>query len=73
MDISPMEKDFIQTIDEMAEEIKVLQKQVQNLISRVNIVETKAEPLPVVVIEYNDKVKSLGSDLKSIGEILNGQ
>lgn len=72
MDISPMEKDFIQTIDEMAEEIKVLQKQVQNLISRVNIVETKAEPLPVVAIEYNDKVKSLGSDLKSIGEILNG-
>ena len=68
-----MEKDFIQTIDEMAEEIKVLQKQVQNLISRVNIVETKAEPLPVVAIEYSDKVKSLGSDLKSIGEILNGQ
>lgn len=68
-----MEKALIQTIDEMTEEIDVLQKQVQNLISRVNIIETKAEPLPVVAIEYNDKVKSLGSDLKNIGEILNGQ
>lgn len=72
MDTSPMEKALIQTIDEMTEEIDVLQKQVQNLISRVNIIETKTEPLPVVAIEYNDKVKSLGSDLKSIGEILNG-
>lgn len=68
-----MEKALIQTIDEMTEEIDVLQKQVQNLISRVNIIETKAEPLPVVAIEYNDKVKSLGSDLKNIGEILSGQ
>ena len=73
MDTSPMEKALIQTIDEMTEEIDVLQKQVQNLISRVNIIETKAEPLPVVAIEYNDKVKSLGSDLKNIGEILSGQ
>ncbi len=68
-----MEKALIQTIDEMTEEIDVLQKQVQNLISRVNIIETKAEPLPVVATEYNDKVKSLGSDLKNIGEILSGQ
>lgn len=72
MDISPMEKALIQTVDEMAEEIDILQKQVQNLISRVNIIETKAEPLPVAAIEYNDKVKSLGSDFKNIGEILNG-
>lgn len=68
-----MEKALIQTIDEMTEEIDILQKQVQNLISRVNIIETKAELLPVVAIEYNDKVKSLGSDLKNIGEILSGQ
>lgn len=67
-----MEKALIQTVDEMTEEIDVLKKQVQNLISRVNIIETKAEPLPVVATEYNDKVKSLGSDLKNIGEILNG-
>lgn len=67
-----MEKDFIQTMDEMAEEIKVLQKQVQNLTSRLNTIETKTEPPSVAAIEYNDKVKSLGSDLKSIGEILNG-
>ena len=72
MGISPMEKDFIQTMDEMAEEIKVLQKQVQNLTSRLNTIETKAELPSVAAIEYNDKAKSLGSDLKSIGEILNG-
>jgi len=72
MGISPMEKDFIQTMDEMAEEIKVLQKQIQNLTYRLNIIETKTELPSVAAIEYNDKVKSLGSDLRNIGEILNG-
>lgn len=65
MDISSTEKELIQAIEYMAEQIDTLQKLVQNLRTRINTLESPKESPGAPVVKMDAGIKSpLG---KSIG------